>query len=74
LINSPSLIFADEPTGNLDPNLSVEILDFLKKINEKQNITIVMVTHSPLAANFGNRKISLTNGELMKEKIIETIN
>jgi putative ABC transport system ATP-binding protein len=66
LINSPSVIFADEPTGNLDPNLSVEILDFLHKINKEKNITIVMVTHSPLAANYGNIKIHLENGQIQK--------
>lgn len=64
LVNSPSVIFADEPTGNLDPNLSVEILDFLKDINEKKNITVVMVTHSPIAAEYGNVKIHLDNGQI----------
>ena len=64
LVNSPSVIFADEPTGNLDPNLSVEILDFLKSINEKNKITVVMVTHSPIAAVYGNVKIHLDNGQI----------
>ena len=64
LVNAPSIIFADEPTGNLDPKLSVEILDFLKAINQKNNITIVMVTHSPVAADYGNVRIHLDNGEI----------
>jgi len=64
LVNSPSIIFADEPTGNLDPKLSVEILDFLKTINQKNNITVVMVTHSPVAAEYGNVRIHLDNGEI----------
>ncbi|MFZ4414320.1 MAG: AAA family ATPase, partial [Bacteroidales bacterium] len=64
LVNSPSIIFADEPTGNLDPKLSVEILDFLKAINKKNNITVVMVTHSPVAADYGNVRIHLDNGEI----------
>ena len=67
LVNSPSLILADEPTGNLDPNLSTDILNLLKKINRQENITILMVTHSPLAAEFGNVKIQLSNGELINE-------
>ncbi|MFC2111464.1 ABC transporter ATP-binding protein [Bacteroidota bacterium] len=67
LVNSPSLIFADEPTGNLDPSLSVEILDFLKDINEKKNITVVMVTHSPIAAEYGNVNIHLDNGQINSE-------
>ena len=64
LVNSPLVIFADEPTGNLDPNLSVEILDFLKNINEKNRITVVMVTHSPIAAVYGNVNIHLDNGQI----------
>jgi putative ABC transport system ATP-binding protein len=64
LINEPSLILADEPTGNLDPELSFEILDLLNDINQKQKITVLMVTHSPVAAKFGNRKIKLVNGSL----------
>ncbi len=62
LINKPTLILADEPTGNLDPALSIEILDLLKSINQSQAITILMVTHSPLASQYGNHKIHLTDG------------
>ena len=64
LVNKPTIIFADEPTGNLDPSLSNEILEFLRKINIELNITIMMVTHSPQAANFGNIKIELNEGKL----------
>jgi len=64
LVNKPTIIFADEPTGNLDPSLSNEILEFLQKINKEQNITIMMVTHSPQAANFGNVKINLIEGRI----------
>ncbi len=67
LVNSPSLILADEPTGNLDPSLSTDILNLLKKINREEKITILMVTHSPLAAEFGNLKIKLSEGELENE-------
>jgi len=66
LVNSPSVIFADEPTGNLDPTLSLEILDFLNKINKEKGVTIIMVTHSPIAAEYGNVKIKLLDGELVK--------
>jgi len=67
LVNSPTLILADEPTGNLDPGLSSDILHLLKNINQHENITILMVTHSPLAAEFGTLKIKLSDGELVKE-------
>lgn len=75
LVNSPSLILADEPTGNLDPNLSSDILNLLKKINKEEKITILMVTHSPMAAEFGNLKIKLSNGELVNDlKYQEVLN
>lgn len=64
MVNKPTIIFADEPTGNLDPALSTEIMEFLQKINKELNITIMMVTHSPQAANFGNVKIKLVDGKL----------
>lgn len=64
LVNKPDIIFADEPTGNLDPALSSEILSFLNDINKQKNITIIMVTHSPLAAGYGNVKIHLENGQI----------
>jgi putative ABC transport system ATP-binding protein len=66
LVNKPSIIFADEPTGNLDPALSTEIMEFLQKINKELNITIMMVTHSPQAANYGNAKIMLEDGKLSR--------
>jgi putative ABC transport system ATP-binding protein len=69
LVNSPALILADEPTGNLDPGLSTDILNLLKKINIEERITILMVTHSPLAAEFGNLKIKLYDGELVDDFI-----
>ena len=64
LVNKPTIIFADEPTGNLDPSLSNEILEFLQKINKELNITIMMVTHSPQAAEYGNTRIHLLDGKL----------
>jgi putative ABC transport system ATP-binding protein len=64
VINKPSIIYADEPTGNLDPDLSTEILNYMKDINYKKQITIIMVTHSPQAANVGNVKINLKEGKI----------
>lgn len=65
LANNPKIILADEPTGNLDPQLSAEILKVLKKFNETDGITIVMVTHSTDAANYGNVKIALSDGKII---------
>src|SRR5665647_2846932 len=65
LANNPDLLLADEPTGNLDPGLSEEILGILKEINQKQKTTVVMVTHSPMAAEYGSHKIKLNNGKVL---------
>lgn len=64
LVNKPNLILADEPTGNLDPALSIEILEVLKQINIENKISIVMVTHSPIATEYGNVKIHINNGSI----------
>ena len=81
LVNKPTIIFADEPTGNLDPTLSTEILEFLQQINKDLNITIMMVTHSPQAAEYGNTRIHLQDGKLKnlhskesKIKLVEAAN
>jgi len=66
IIHRPQIIMADEPTGNLDPTLSLEILEFLKKINRENKITIIMVTHSPVAADFGTMKLHLNEGKIVK--------
>jgi putative ABC transport system ATP-binding protein len=65
LANDPEVILADEPTGNLDPGLSLEILGILKDLNINESKTVIMVTHSPEAAKFGNRHLRLKDGMLM---------
>jgi len=66
IANNPSLILADEPTGNLDPSLSQEILELLKALNIEKGITVIMVTHSPTAADFGTVRIRLNEGQLVQ--------
>jgi putative ABC transport system ATP-binding protein len=65
IVHRPQIIMADEPTGNLDPTLSLEILEFLKKINRENKITIMMVTHSPVAAAYGTMKLHLNEGKIV---------
>ena len=65
MANSPSMILADEPTGNLDPALAHEILDLLKTLNTEKGITVIMVTHSPQAADYGTLRIHLKEGKLV---------
>lgn len=62
LINDPDIIFADEPTGNLDSKSGTEILELLREINQVQGKTILMVTHSEDAAKYGNRTIYVRDG------------
>ena len=67
LVNSPSLIIADEPTGNIDPELSYEIVDLLNEIN-KLGVTIVLVTHEhDLVEQFNRRVITIEKGEIIKD-------
>jgi ABC-type lipoprotein export system ATPase subunit len=62
LIAKPSLILADEPTGNLHSDQAREIMEFFKKLNQENGVTIVQVTHSKDNAAFGNRVIRLADG------------
>jgi putative ABC transport system ATP-binding protein len=64
LANSPDVILADEPTGNLDPTLSLEVLNILKRLNEEEGRTVIMVTHSPEAACFGSKQLHLKDGKI----------
>jgi len=63
LVNNPSLILADEPTGNLDTQTSQEIMSIFKKLNE-QGMTIVLVTHEPDIAAYTQRTIKLRDGQI----------
>ena len=61
LVNKPSIIFADEPTGNLDSQSSTQIMDILARLNQEGN-TIILVTHDPRTAKYTKRVISLKDG------------
>ena len=62
LVNRPKLLFADEPTGNLDSRTSVEVLDMFNKLNAEEGITIVLVTHALEVAEHTQRAITMKDG------------
>src|ERR1700730_9524145 len=66
LVNDPSLLLADEPTGNLDSRTSIEIMDAFQALNDK-GITIVMVTHEPDIAQYTRRNVVMRDGVIVKD-------
>ena len=72
LVSRPDLIFADEPTGNLDSRASAEILKFLRNAVDDLGQTIVMVTHDPSAASYADRVVFLADGTIVDEMLQPT--
>jgi len=70
LVNNPSLILADEPTGNLDTKTGNEIMDIFKRLNQEKNITIILVTHESELAQIARRRMHLRDGQIIKEENI----
>jgi len=68
IVNSPSLILADEPTGNLDTASSDEILGIFQKLNDERGITLVLVTHEPDIAQFSKRIVRFRDGRLVQDE------
>ncbi|MBJ8077536.1 ABC transporter ATP-binding protein [Bacillus cereus group sp. N12] len=67
LIHSPQLILADEPTGNLDSKAANDVMELLKKLNQEQQVTMMLVTHDPVAASYCDRVIFITDGSFYNE-------
>jgi putative ABC transport system ATP-binding protein len=67
LLSRPEIIFADEPTGNLDSRSGAEILTFMRKAVDELGQTIVMVTHDPIAASYADRVVFLADGAIVDE-------
>ncbi len=72
LASKPEIIFADEPTGNLDSKTGNEILEFMQLATKELQQTIVMVTHDPIAASFSDRVIFLEDGQVVGELVNPT--
>lgn len=69
LVNRPSILMADEPTGNLDTRTSEEIIQLVRQLNEQERITVVLVTHSPEIAENARRTITLRDGVVVADQL-----
>ena len=67
LVNRPSILLADEPTGNLDSTNSAEIMDVLTNLNRKQGITVIVVTHDPDVAAYADRTVTFRDGVIISD-------
>ena len=73
LVNRPSLILADEPTGNLDTRTSLEIMDIFQKLNQAAQITIILVTHEPDIAKYAERHVVFRDGKVIQDTRIKPL-
>ena len=64
LVNNPDILLADEPTGNLDSKRSQEIGEVLRRLNENEGLTVLLVTHNPALARLAGRTIELRDGRI----------
>jgi putative ABC transport system ATP-binding protein len=71
LLNHPSILLADEPTGNLDSRTSVEVMDIFQSLKEDRGITIVLITHEPDVAAYGSRIIAFKDGVIVRDELNE---
>jgi len=71
LVNDPSLILADEPTGNLDSKTGQIILETFQKLNRDDGHTIILITHDKYVAEHANRIIEIKDGEILSDKTIK---
>jgi putative ABC transport system ATP-binding protein len=67
IAGEPSLLLADEPTGNLDSHTGQRILDLLRSLNQSDGVTVLMVTHNVLAAAYGDRTVELRDGRIIRD-------
>jgi putative ABC transport system ATP-binding protein len=73
LINNPSIILADEPTGNLDSKNTEEIMNLFTRLNKDSGISIIMVTHEPDVAEYTDRKVVFKDGKIIDDSLTKKI-
>jgi putative ABC transport system ATP-binding protein len=67
LVNDPAIVWADEPTGNLDSETSAQIMDLLVRLNREQRQTLVLVTHDAIVSSRAHRIVRMRNGQIVEE-------
>ena len=68
LVTRPSLLLADEPTGNLDTESSREIMAILDRLNKEEGITVILVTHEPDIAAYASREVVIKDGQVLTDR------
>ena len=68
LLNNPSILLADEPTGNLDSKTSLEVMDIFQKLQRERGITIVLITHEHDVAEYGTRIVQFRDGNIVSDQ------
>src|SRR3954451_16678109 len=68
LINNPSILLADEPTGNLDTKTSIEVMGIFQRLNRERGITVVLITHEVDIAEYGNRTVTFRDDQVVADK------
>jgi putative ABC transport system ATP-binding protein len=72
LVNNPTLLLADEPTGNLDTRTSIDVMGIFQRLNEDTGLTIVLVTHEPDIAEYGTRIVAFRDGRVLSDRPVDT--
>ena len=68
LLNNPAILFADEPTGNLDSRTSIEVMDIFQRLKDERGITIVLITHEQQVAEYGTRIVTFKDGQIVSDQ------
>lgn len=68
LMNDPAILFADEPTGNLDSRTSIEVMDIFQRLSDARGLTIVLITHEPQVAEYGSRIVTFKDGLIVSDQ------
>jgi putative ABC transport system ATP-binding protein len=71
LVNQPSILLADEPTGNLDSRTSVEVMEVFQRLNRERGITIALVTHEPDIAQYCSRVVIFKDGRVSRDYVVD---